>query len=130
MSLPTLPLTNVVSSSLIREAEHKIAVASTKAFSTQLTVLYWLAHQNTLAKGIINKAQLKHAEEELQSVAKLIENNIENYKLDIVKTIGSRYAHYKKTIFLGQHISYPLVIEAILKLKKIFYLFIQAYPAW
>lgn len=137
MSLPTLALTNVASSSIVRESDgflltqagHEIAVASTKAFSTQLTVLYWFAHRIALAKGIITQAQFEHAEEELLIAAELLENNIENYKLDIVKLIGPRYAHYKKAIFLGRHISYPFAMEAALKLTEISYLFAQAYPA-
>ena len=64
MDLPTIALTNVPSSTMVREADgflltqagQEIAVASTKAFSTQIAALYWLAHRLALEKGIINQA--------------------------------------------------------------------------
>lgn len=137
MSLPTLALTNVASSTMVREASgflltqagHEVAVASTKAFSTQLAVLYWFAHRIALEKGIINKQQFEQAEEELLVAAEILENCIENYKLDIVKAVGPHYMRYKKAIFLGRHVSYPFAMEAALKLKEISYIFAQAYPA-
>jgi glucosamine--fructose-6-phosphate aminotransferase (isomerizing) len=58
-----------------------------------------------------------------------MENSIENYKLDIIKSLGAHYAQYKKAIFLGRHISYPFALEAALKLKEISYIFAQGYPA-
>jgi glutamine---fructose-6-phosphate transaminase (isomerizing) len=137
MALPSMVITNVSSSSMVREAGgflltqagHEIAVASTKAFSTQLTVLYWLAHRIAVEKGIITKYELERAEEELFVAAEIMENSIENYKLDIIKSLGTHYSQYKKAIFLGRHIGYPLALEAALKLKEISYIFTQGYPA-
>ncbi len=137
MDLPTIALTNVPSSTLVREADgflltqagQEIAVASTKAFSTQIAALYWLAHRLALEKGIINGAHMQQAEEDILVVAEVLENSIENYKRDIMQRLGKFYAHYKKAIFLGRHISYPFALEAALKLKEISYIFAQCYPA-
>ncbi len=137
LELPTVALTNVASSTLVREsggfllthAGREIAVASTKAFSTQVAALYWLAHRIALEKGIITLAQMKHAQEDLLVVAEILENGIETYKLDIVTHLAKKYAQYQKTIFLGRHLSYPFALEAALKLQEITYIFASSYPA-
>jgi len=135
--LPTIALTNVASSSLVREckgywltqAGPEIAVASTKAFSTQLTALYWLAHYSALAKGHINAQQMAKAEQELLKAADLLEVTLERYKLEMLTEDGPMYSAFTKYIFVGRHISYPFALEAALKLKEISYIFAQAYPA-
>jgi glucosamine--fructose-6-phosphate aminotransferase (isomerizing) len=137
MHLPTLALTNVPSSTMVREADgflltqagQEVAVASTKAFSTQVAALFWFANRLALEKGIITKAQMIHAEEDLLVAGQVLESCIENYKIDIMQTLAKKYAHYKKSIFLGRHISYPFAMEAALKLKEIAYVFAQCYPA-
>lgn len=137
MQLPTVALTNVSSSTMVREAGgfiltqagREIAVASTKAFSTQLTALYWLAHRIALEKGIITQDKLTQAQEDLLVAAEILENSIENYKMPIIKELAQKYAQYKTVIFLGRHISYPFAMEAALKLKEIAYIFSATYPA-
>jgi len=137
MNLHTVALTNVPSSTLVREAKgfmltqagREVAVASTKAFSAQLTALYWLAHRVALEKGIIGAREMQQAQDDLLIAAEVLENTIENYKYDIMTTLASRYAKYTKAIFLGRHISYPFAMEAALKLKEITYIFSQCYPA-
>jgi len=137
MKLPTIALTNVASSTMVREADgfmltqagQEVAVASTKAFSTQVAALYWLANRLALEKKLITEVQMDQVEEDLLVVAELLENGIENYKIDIMQSIAQRYAQYKKVIFLGRHISYPFAMEAALKLKEISYIFAQCYSA-
>jgi len=137
MQLPTVALTNVASSTLVREsggflltqAGQEIAVASTKAFSTQLTALYWLAYRLAYEKNLIDQDRMILAEEDLLVAAEHLENSIENYKRDIIHLLAKRYAKYKKYIFIGRHISYPFALEAALKLKEISYIFAQCYPA-
>ncbi|HLE76291.1 MAG TPA: glutamine--fructose-6-phosphate transaminase (isomerizing) [Candidatus Babeliales bacterium] len=136
-NIPTVALTNVSSSTMLREAGgfvltqagREIAVASTKAFSTQITALYWLAHRIAYEKKIITAAQLEGAQEDLLIAAEVLENTIENYKLSIIKELAPRYARYGKMIFLGRHSSYPFALEAALKLKEIAYIFAATYPA-
>lgn len=137
IGLPTIALTNIASSTIVREAggflltQHarEVAVASTKAFSTQLALLYWLAHMIGYAQGKLTQQQVEQAEEDLYSVAEILENSIEYYKTEIVHTHAPRYAQYTKAIFLGRHIGYPFALEAALKLKEIAYIFSQCYPA-
>lgn len=137
MGMPTVALTNVPSSSMVREADgflltqagQEVAVASTKAFSTQLAALYWLAHRIALEKRIISAAQMMQSEEDLLVAAEVLENSIENYKMEIVTSLAKKYAKIKRAIFLGRHISYPFALEAALKLKEITYIFAQGYPA-
>jgi len=136
-SLPTAALTNVASSTMVREAGgfiltqagHEIAVASTKAFSTQLTALYWLANRLGVEKKFVSAKCMNTAEEDLLVAAEVLENTIENYKLDISRGLSKKYTQYKNGIFLGRHISYPFAMEAALKLKEISYVFAQSYPA-
>ncbi len=137
MDITTVALTNVSSSSLVRECDgfiltqagREIAVASTKAFSTQLAALYWLAHRIALEKKIITKKRMMQAEDDLLVAAEMLENNIENYKMLIMQKLAPKYAAYHKVVFLGRHISYPFALEAALKLKEIAYIFTTAYPA-
>jgi glucosamine--fructose-6-phosphate aminotransferase (isomerizing) len=137
VELPTVALTNVASSTMVREANgflltqagQEVAVASTKAFSTQITALYWLAHRIALEKQIINEMQMRMAEENILIVAELLENSIENYKRDIIRVLAKKYAYFNRYIFLGRHISYPFAMESALKLKEISYIFAQCYPA-
>lgn len=137
MQLPTLALTNVASSSLVREADgflltqagQEIAVASTKAFSTQVAALFWFANRVALELGILSKNHFELAQEEILVAAEVLETCIENNKIEILQKHAKTYARYKKSIFLGRHISYPFAMEAALKLKEIAYIFAESYPA-
>lgn len=135
--LATVALTNVPSSSIVREAGGfmlmqagpEISVASTKAFSAQQASLYWLALHIALQKKLKTLEEVHYAEEELMLVAECLESSIENYKWDIITTLAKKYAQFDRFIFLGRHISYPFAMEAALKLKEISYIFAQCYPA-
>ena len=135
--LSTIALTNVATSTIVREAKGfvltyagpEIAVASTKAFSTQLAALYWLAHFIALEKKLIVEKDMLQAENDLFVVAHTLEHAIEQHKNGIDQGEAVRYAHYDKALFLGRHISYPLAMEAALKLKEIAYVFAESYAA-
>ena len=135
--LATVALTNVPSSSIVREAGGfmlmqagpEISVASTKAFSAQQASLYWLALHIALQRKLKKLEDVKQAEEELMLVAECLESSIETYKWEIISTLAKKYAQYDRFIFLGRHISYPFAMEAALKLKEISYIFAQCYPA-
>lgn len=137
LQLPTLALTNVASSSLVREADgflltqagQEIAVASTKAFSTQVAALFWFANRLAHERGMISKNHFDASEEEILVAAEVLETCIENNKIAIVQNYAKKYAQFKKTIFLGRHISYPFAMEAALKLKEIAYIFAESYAA-
>jgi len=133
----TIALTNVPTSSMVREASGflpmqagpEISVASTKAFSTQVATLYWLANRLALERGDITGEQMHNAEEDLFITAEVLEAAIEIHKLRITQELAKKYAQYDRFIFLGRHISYPFAMEAALKLKEISYIFSQCYPA-
>lgn len=130
-------LTNVASSTMVRECDGflltqagpEVAVASTKAFSTQVAALYWLANRIAFENGIITKKRFELSENDLLVAAECLENALENAKHAIVETLAPEYASFEKFIFLGRHISLPFAQEAALKLKEIAYVFTQAYPS-
>lgn len=135
--LCTIALTNVVSSTIVREAHGflltqagpEVAVASTKAFSTQIAVLYWLACRIAREKNIITHEAMQNAESDVLSVAHILENTLHEYKQEIDHIYAARYARYDKALFLGRHISYPFAMESALKLKEVAYVFAESYPA-
>jgi glutamine---fructose-6-phosphate transaminase (isomerizing) len=133
----TIAITNVASSTLVREAGgflltragRGVAAAATQGFSTQLAVLFWFAHRLAYEKRVISLRDLEMAEAELLVAAEVLENSIENYKFDIIHRLAPFYAQYKKSIFLGRGIGYPFAMEAALKLKEVSYIFTQCCPA-
>ncbi len=135
--IPSIALTNVASSTMVREADGfllthagpEIAVASTKAFSTQVTALYWLAHRIALEKNIITHDALTQAELDLLMASELLEDLIEKYKHEIMSKDVEFYSQLSRFIFLGRHISYPFACEAALKMSEITYKMSLAYPA-
>ena len=135
--LLTVALTNVATSTVVREAKGylqthagpEIAVASTKAFSTQLAALYWLAHRIALEKKLIDAAALPQAEQDLLHAADLMEKNLEKYKDVIDAQYAPLYAQHDKAMFLGRYMSYPLAMESALKIKEVAYVFAASYPA-
>lgn len=135
--VPTIGITNVATSTLVREANGfiptqagpEIAVASTKAFSTQIATLYWLAHRIAIEKNLIDWHAMHAAEDNLLVAAEILEATIETYKLKITQELAPFYAKFERFIFLGRHLSYPFAMEAALKLKEISYIFSQCYPA-
>lgn len=135
--MPTLAITNVSSSTMVREAaaflltqaKQEIAVASTKSFTAQLALLFLFAHRLALSRKIITEQQMQSAEEELLLVAEVLENSIENYKYEILSDLAPYYAQFRQFIFLGRDITFPFALEAGLKLKEIAYIFVDCFPA-
>lgn len=135
--LHTIALSNVASSSMVREshgyfltkAGQEVAVASTKAFVTQMTALYWFACKVAIIKGLYTKQQFEAALADVYVAAEVLEESVERYKEYIKERFAPFYAQYKHFIFLGRHINYPFAMEAALKLKELSYLFAQSYPA-
>ncbi|KKP95143.1 MAG: Isomerizing Glutamine-fructose-6-phosphate aminotransferase [candidate division TM6 bacterium GW2011_GWE2_36_25] len=136
-NLNTLTITNVASSSMARESKGylqtiagpEVAVASTKAFTTQMTALYWLAHIIGLQKGLVNDQQMTQAEDDLIAAGSLLIEAIKNNEKAIVESVAKKYIKYQRFFFLGRHIGYPFALEGALKLKEISYLFAMGYPA-
>ena len=136
-AVPTVALSNVPTSTMVREAGgalltqagHEVAVASTKAFTTQLTMLYWLAHRIAVQKGLIGSEQMAVVQQDLLIAAERLDEGIALCAERMSQGLAARYACFDRYIFLGRHIGYPFAMEAALKLKEISYIFSQCYPA-
>ncbi len=135
--MQAIALTNVASSSIVREASGflpmqagpEISVAATKTFSSQISSLYWLAHRVAYERGEITAEQLHNAEEDLYITAEILETAIETNKMKIIQEFAPIYSKFDRYIFLGRHVSYPFALEAALKLKEISHGFALCYPA-
>lgn len=132
--LATLAICNVPESSVVREADLKlmtragpeIGVASTKAFTTQLTALALLALQLAHQRGLDGERyadlcrQLQHLPRAIEG-ALLLEPQI--------IALSERFVHRQHALFLGRGAQYPVALEGSLKLKEISYIHAEAYPA-
>jgi len=137
MDLPTAVITNVASSTMVRDADGFLllkagperSVCSTKAFTTEVALLYVLAHAIAYEKGLLNDAQMQKAYKNLFIAAQALESTMERYKRDIIVSCAPQYTQYEKFLFIGRHIMYPFALEASLKLREVSYLFAQCSPA-
>lgn len=129
----TLGIVNTVGSTIARESDGgtyihagpEIGVASTKAFSGQLTALAILALQFGRLRDmpISTGRQLV---KELIAIPKKIEEILK--KSDYIKNLAKQYAKHDDFFFLGRGANYPIVLEGALKLKEISYIHAEAYP--
>ena len=126
---------NVVGSSISREthcgsythAGPEIGVASTKAFTAQVTVLTLMALMIGKRKGAIPAARFNRLLIELESVPEKIEAVL---KLDAqIKKISEHYKDSSNALYLGRGINFPVALEGALKLKEISYIHAEGYPA-
>ncbi|MGL5378864.1 glutamine--fructose-6-phosphate transaminase (isomerizing) [Clostridium sp.] len=128
-----LAVTNVVGSSVSREAHHvlytwagpEIAVASTKAYETQLIAMYILAIYLGETKGTLDNGQAEELKSELLSLPEKVEKIIKS-KDELQKFASKNYAH-KDLFFLGRGVDYAVALEGSLKLKEISYIHSEAY---
>jgi len=126
---------NVVGSSIAREthagaythAGPEIGVASTKAFTTQITVLALISLKLASKKGEISKSELRAFMQEMQLIPKKIESLL---KIDNkVKEIAAVYKEATNCLYLGRGFNFPVALEGALKLKEISYIHAEGYPA-
>ncbi|GIV42322.1 MAG: glutamine--fructose-6-phosphate aminotransferase [isomerizing] [Vicingaceae bacterium] len=130
-----LGICNVVGSSISRathagsytHAGPEIGVASTKAFTAQVTVLTLLALRLASLKGTLPKNRLNSLLVELenipQKVAKILENS------EKIKNVAERFIHARNFLYLGRGFTFPVALEGALKLKEISYIHAEGYPA-
>ncbi|NPA42996.1 MAG: glutamine--fructose-6-phosphate transaminase (isomerizing) [Chlorobi bacterium] len=130
-----LGICNVVGSSIAREthagiythAGPEIGVASTKAFTAQVTVLLLLALRLGYLKGTIPRERYEALIEELAKAPDLIEKVLQT---DLqVQQIARHYKDMKNFLYLGRGINFPVALEGALKLKEISYIHAEGYPA-
>ncbi|MER0285156.1 glutamine--fructose-6-phosphate transaminase (isomerizing) [Clostridioides difficile] len=130
-----LSITNVVGSSIARESDDvfytwagpEVAVASTKAYTTQITSLYMIALDFAIKKGTINREFYDSMISKMKEIPSKIQEILDNeeYIKEIAKTVvSSDHAFY-----LGRGIDYSLAMEGSLKLKEISYIHAEAFAA-
>jgi len=126
---------NVVGSSISREthsgtythAGPEIGVASTKAFTTQITVLTMIALKLAHVKGTISKANYMTHLRELEMVPRHIETALKTN--DHVKEVAKNFINARNFLYLGRGYNFPVALEGALKLKEISYIHAEGYPA-
>ena len=126
---------NVVGSSITRmshsgsytHAGPEIGVASTKAFTTQITVLYLMALKIAKAKGILSSDSFIEFLSELNSIPKKIEKALSLN--DKIEEIAEEIKNSKNCLYLGRGFNFPVALEGALKLKEISYIHAEGYPA-
>jgi glucosamine--fructose-6-phosphate aminotransferase (isomerizing) len=131
--LLTLGIVNTVGSTIARETDAgvhnhagpEIAVASTKACLSQLTVLVLLTVLIGRANGKLDPAEAKKILSGLQELPKVIEQYLSDTR--DVQAVAKKYAGYKNAMFIGRKLHAPLAFEGSLKLKEVTYIHAEAY---
>lgn len=126
---------NVVGSSIPRathagsytHAGPEIGVASTKAFTAQVTVLTLMALQIAYKKGTIAESRFQTLLLELEQIPKKVEAALKTN--DKVKSIAEKFKSSKNFLYLGRGYGFPVALEGALKLKEISYIHAEGYPA-
>jgi glucosamine--fructose-6-phosphate aminotransferase (isomerizing) len=131
----TLAICNVVGSMITREAQGtiythagpEIGVASTKAFTGQLTALYIFAMYLAQVRGVMSAEQARAAMLELTKIPAKLETILTHD--EACDDLAKRYQKVHDFLFLGRGIHYPIALEGALKLKEISYIHAEGYPA-
>lgn len=131
----TISIVNVVGSSIASESDDvlytwagpEISVATTKAYSTQLTLIYLLAIKLALANKTITDSAAANLVEEIKEIPEHIEKifALEEY----IERLSERYTYLHHAYFIGRNVDYAVALEASLKLKEISYIHSEAYAA-
>ncbi|MFH1369397.1 MAG: glutamine--fructose-6-phosphate transaminase (isomerizing) [Elusimicrobiota bacterium] len=132
---PTLAICNVVGSTASREADSvvythcgpEIGVASTKAFTGQLTALYMLAIDWAARRGQLKKQEAEKLLRGLWNVPLLVSGILK--KSDEIHEIAKEFMNKRDFLYLGRNLNYPIALEGALKLKEISYIHAEGYPA-
>lgn len=131
----TMAIVNVVGSSIAREADKvfytlagpKISVATTKAYSAQLSAMYCLAVQFAKVRDKITENQYQYYIEELLTIPDKIQKILEDKER--IQWFAAKYANAHDVFFVGRGIDYAISLEGSLKLKEISYIHSEAYAA-
>ncbi|MBW1295874.1 glutamine--fructose-6-phosphate transaminase (isomerizing) [Aquimarina litoralis] len=126
---------NVVGSSISREthagaythAGPEIGVASTKAFTTQITVLSLIALKLAERKGTISNSDFHYYLQELERIPEKVKVALESN--DHIRLIADTYKNARNFLYLGRGYNFPVALEGALKLKEISYIHAEGYPA-
>ena len=130
----TLGIINAVGSTIAREVDGgiyvhagpEISVASTKAFTSQVSAMIMFGVQVAQAKGVGLEVTAKYVDE-LSKLPEAIEYVLENHQ-DEAKAVAEKYSSYDHALYLGRDTAYPVALEGSLKLKEISYIHSDGYP--
>lgn len=133
----TLAIVNVVGSAIAKAADQviytwagpEIAVATTKAFSTQLAVVYLLTLHMAKVLGTISEAEYAAIVSGLESLPSAIEQVLCKENLECCQYFASRYYGHHDAFYIGRNLDSAVCLEGSLKLKEVAYLHSEAYPA-
>mgnify|MGYP003081911474 CR=1 FL=1 len=128
-------ITNVVGSSIAREADHviytwagpEIAVASTKAYSTQMMILYLLAIDMAYKFNKITKEQYEHDIDSLYNLKEKVEKVLEHSEK--VEKVAAKILNQQSIFYLGRGLDYMIAVEGALKSKEISYIHSEAFAS-
>ncbi|MBQ1252028.1 MAG: glutamine--fructose-6-phosphate transaminase (isomerizing), partial [Firmicutes bacterium] len=131
-----LAITNVWGSSIAREAHDviytraglEIAVASTKAYTTQILAIYLLGLYMAETKGKLIRKEIQTIINELYRLPDKVQKIIDN-SFDSIKAMGEAIAEHEDAFFIGRGLDYVVALEGALKLKEISYIHAEAYAA-
>ena len=131
----TIGVVNVVGSSIAREADAtlytwagpEIAVATTKAYSTQLAACYLLAVEFARVRGTLAEGQYDSLVNELQALPDKIEKTLSDKER--IQWFASKYASARDVFFIGRGLDYAVALEGSLKFKEISYIHSEAFAA-
>ena len=131
----TLTVCNVVDASIPRRADMvvythagpEISVASTKAFTTQVTALYLLAVYLGRRRGVLDQATGQRLLEDLVNLPALVQQLLNKERS--IEKIAKKYGHADDFLYLGRGVNYPIALEGALKLKELSYIHAEGYPA-
>ncbi|TMA75822.1 MAG: glutamine--fructose-6-phosphate transaminase (isomerizing) [Deltaproteobacteria bacterium] len=132
---PVLAVCNVVDSSIARRssavlythAGPEISVASTKAFTTQLTALYLLALHLGRRRGLIDDERGRQLVSDLVAMPAAVQEALG--RESAIERVAKKYGNAHDVLYLGRGINYPVALEGALKLKEISYIHAEGYPA-
>ena len=133
--VPVLSIVNVVGSSIARESDYvlytyagpEISVATTKAYSAQLAVVYLLAVQCAGVQGVLSKERYGELIRELLALPSQMETALENEER--IQWFASKYINAKDIFLIGRGLDYAIGLEGSLKMKEISYIHSEAYAA-
>lgn len=131
----TLALTNVVGSSIAREADQvlytwagpEIAVASTKAYTTQIVLFFMLALYMAQIKGTQPAERIAELIADLKNIPSQISETLSD--VEPIKTFAKQYGFNEDVFYIGRSLDYDVALEGSLKLKEISYIHAEAYAA-
>ena len=132
-----LSIVNVVGSSIARESDDvlytwagpEIAVATTKAYSTQLAVLDMIGLAFGEVLGTVKKEEYNEAVAELQKLPEKMEQFLAGESCEAIPKYASQYFNHNSVFFIGRNLDYALGLEGSLKLKEISYIHSEAYAS-